>query len=312
MQRGEVVGPPRHVVVLGASGLLGHVVYEQMLQSARAVTAVMRRPLDDVSWWPPFGDPPPHAGVIDGIDATDWDAIETVLDRLDPDVVVNCIGVTPRRAAASDAIAAIRLNALLPHLLATWAAPSGRRLITISTDCVFGHEPGGFVETSPPTATDLYGRTKALGEVVGSGVITLRTSFVGRELSDRTELLEWFLQRSGGEAAGYADVWYSGVPVDDVASVIRRLAVDRRDLDGLFHLAADEPISKLELLGLANAAFGADVAITRDSSVTSHRTLDGAALRAELGLAPVDWAAGLERLASDHRYDLRPHARMAS
>lgn len=311
MQRGDIAAASRHAVVLGASGLLGHVVFGRLLDDGGRVTGVMRRSLDDVMWWPPFRELPSGARLVDGVDATDWERLSALLDELAPDVIVNCVGLTPRRADAADAIAAIRVNALLPHLLAAWAAPTGCRLIHVSTDCVFGHEPGGFTETSPALAQDLYGRSKALGEVI-DGAVTLRTSFVGRELCGGTELLDWFLGCAGGTVSGYADVWYSGVPVDTVAEVIARLAGERRDLVGLHHLAADEPISKLDLLRLADTAFSAGVTIVADSSFTSHRTLDGSRLRSELGLGPVDWEAALARLAEDRRYELRPHDRVAT
>ena len=48
-----------------------------------------------------------------------------------------------------------------------------------------------------PDADDLYGRTKLLGEVVGPGCLTLRTSIIGRELRGAHGLLEWFLASSG-------------------------------------------------------------------------------------------------------------------
>lgn len=309
--RGRRAGD-HHAVVLGAAGLLGHAVVDALLPVVGRVTALIRRPQRDVSWWPPFDGTGAGAGagveVTDGVDASRWDELGARLDELAPDTIVNCAGVTPRRAAAADPVAAIAVNSLLPHQLARWAAGSGCRLITISTDCVFPHEPGGFTESDPPTATDLYGRTKALGEVTDGAAVTLRTSFVGRELVGGTELLEWFLSNAGGTVPGYAEVWYSGLPVRDVAATIARLATTHRELVGLHHLAAPEPIAKLDLLRLADEAFATGVTIVPDRSVVSHRTLDGRRLASLLPIEPVRWDVAFAELAADRRYDRRPGA----
>ena len=318
MQRGavdpashDVAGAlPDHVVVLGASGLLGHVVYDTMITNVAQVTGVMRRSREHVAWWPPFSGSSPRARLIDGIEASDWSVLVRLLDELRPDTIVNCVGVTPRRSDASDTVAAIRINALLPHLLAEWASTAGCRLITVSTDCVFGHEPGGFTESSVTNASDLYGRTKALGEVTNESAVTIRTSFVGLELVNRTELLEWFLGHANGQVAGYGNVWYSGVPAAMVAAVVLMLTGTHRDVVGLHHLAAPEPISKLDLLRAANDAFESNVTIVPDGAPASHRTLDGSGLHERLSLGPVDWQGAFTALARDHRYDLREPARV--
>lgn len=301
---------PHHVAVIGAAGLLGHVVVETLLDGVDEVTGTLRRPRADVEWWPPFRDENDRLRLIDGVDATDWPQLSRLLDQIQPDTIVNCAGVTPRRREAADAVEVIGVNSLLPHQLARWGATAGCRLINISTDCVFGHEPGGFTEDDTPTATDLYGRTKALGEVDGGDAITIRTSFVGRELVGHTELLEWFLSNAGRTVEGFGEVWYSGVPVATVADVVLRLATTHRQLSGLYHLAA-EPISKLDLLRVANDAFGARVTILPDTTTTSHRTLDGTRLREVLPIDPVDWSHALSQLADDARYDLRADARLS-
>lgn len=301
---------PRHIAVIGAAGLLGHVVVETLLGGVDEVTGTLRRPRADVEWWPPFCEENDRLRLIDGVDATDWPQLARVLDEIQPDTIVNCAGVTPRRREASDPAEVIGVNSLLPHQLARWGAAAGSRLITISTDCVFGHEPGGFTEDDTPTATDLYGLSKALGEVDNGDTITIRTSFIGRELVSNTELLEWFLSNAGRTVEGYGDVWYSGVPVATVAAAVLRLATTHRELTGLYHLAA-EPISKLDLLRVANEAFDSGVTILPDTTTTSHRTLDGTRLREVLPVEPVDWSRALSELADDHRYDLRADARLA-
>ena len=54
-----------------------------------------------------------------------------------------------------------------------------------------------YTEEDPADAEDLYGRSKLLGEVTASDCLTLRTSFIGPELSGSAGLLAWFLTNVG-------------------------------------------------------------------------------------------------------------------
>lgn len=292
------------VVVLGASGLLGHVMVDRLVAHGAPVTAVMRSTMTEVMWWPTFELLRGVGGIVDGIDVRAWESVERVLEDRRPTAIVNCAGVTPRRDQIVDPAATVQVNSVFPQQLAAWASRHDARLVSVSTDCVFGHEPGGFTEADPPSAVDLYGRSKALGEVTGSGVVTLRTSFVGRELRHRTELLEWFLAQRGGRVSGFVNVWYSGVSVGHVADVIVDLVTTHAHIDGLFHLANEQPISKYDLLRLAGAAFDADVCIDRHEAEVSHRTLDGSALARLLPRRVPSWESMLAALAADGRYAL--------
>lgn len=135
--------------------------------------------------------------IIPGVDAENSDALAGVLRDVRPDVVINCVGLVKQLAAANDPLAAIPINAVLPHRLAGLCDLVGARLIHVSTDCVFNGRKGGYREDDTPDAEDLYGRSKLLGEVDYANAITLRTSIIGPELAGRNGLVEWFLNETG-------------------------------------------------------------------------------------------------------------------
>ena len=139
-----------------------------------------------------------------------------------PSVVVNCIGVVKQRAQGLQPVPCITINALFPHQLASALEGSGARLIHISTDCVFRGDRGAYTDTDLPDATDLYGVTKALGEVRSSRVLTLRTSVIGRELRYHQSLLDWFLMQEGHSIRGFRRVIWSGLSSIQFATVIDR------------------------------------------------------------------------------------------
>src|SRR4051812_2151452 len=97
------------VLVLGAAGMLGHVVLRTFADSAgyEAYGAVRRSPerLPAQS----------RARLLDGMDVRDDDALERLFREIRPDVVINCVGVVKQLAEADDPLVAIPINSLLPH-----------------------------------------------------------------------------------------------------------------------------------------------------------------------------------------------------
>ena len=130
-----------------------------------------------------------------GVDLENHDVLLGVLQQIRPDVIVNCAGLTKHKPEVDDPLITIPINTLMPHRLAKLCNLIGARLIHISTDCVFFGEKGKYLESDFADARDLYGKSKALGEVNYPNTITLRTSTIGHELNSAYGLLEWFLSK---------------------------------------------------------------------------------------------------------------------
>ena len=281
------------ILIMGGAGMLGHKLL-QVFRERHETWATFR------------ADRPPAtpAGLFDparsvtGVEATDTSAAVRAIARVRPDAVVDCIGIVKQRAAAKDPIAAIRVNALFPHLLSDACAAAGARLVHISTDCVFSGRRGGYVEGDPPDAEDLYGRTKLLGEVDAPHALTLRTSMIGRELSGHYSLLDWFLSQHNRTVRGYTNAVFSGLTTIALSRLIVDIVERLPGLSGLYHVSAD-PINKHDLLHLLNAAYGAGVTILPDDSLALDRSLDSSRFRAASGFQPAPWAAMVAELAAD-------------
>jgi dTDP-4-dehydrorhamnose reductase len=284
------------LLIVGGGGMLGH----KLWQMAR----------DQVETWATVRTVSPALdalGVVDertvtGVDVNRFETLEAALDRVRPDVVVNCVGVIKQLAAAKDPIASISINALYPHLLARAVRARGGRVIHISTDCVFDGDAagrtGGYTEATLTNATDLYGRTKAMGELTGPGALTVRTSIIGRELSGTSGLVEWFLSRRGGSADGYRGALFSGFTTAALAAILLRVIAEQPALEGLYHVSAPA-IDKLALLGRLNAAFAAGVTIAPRDEPRIDRRLDSARFQAATGITPPGWDAMIAALAAD-------------
>ncbi len=286
------------VVVLGASGLIGHKLFQTFTDRFDQCYAVLHRDKNIFADCGLFN----TDKVIDKVDATDFDHLQGVLHAVDPDVILNCVGITKRKPAVNDPIEAITTNCLLPHRLAQWGKNNDARVIHFSTDCVFNGELGNYNEQSDTTGEDAYGKTKALGEIRYPHSLTIRSSFIGRELSEKSELLEWFLAQRGGAIRGFTKAWYSGVSTIQMCRVIGDIIENHQDLGGLYQLAMPEPISKYDLLQLANKAFDAKVDIEPDDSFEIKPTLDGSKLKAAINVELPSWESMMTELAADPLY----------
>lgn len=225
--------------------------------------------------------------LIAGVDVLDQDALVAAMAQVRPNVVVNCIGLIKQHGAAKDPLVALPLNAMLPHRIARLCALIGARMVHISTDCVFDGAKGGYLESDPSDAVDLYGKSKFLGEVHARHAITLRTSIIGHELGRASSLVGWFLSQEGS-VKGFTRAIFSGLPTVTLAGVIRDQVLPAPDLSGLYHVAA-EPISKYDLLSLIAQTYGKDTTLIADPSLVIDRSLNGSRFVTATGYTVPPW-----------------------
>lgn len=280
------------VLILGAGGMLGHKL-AQVFQKELDVWATVR----SVSRFDEriYG----NTNIVENINVENIETVERAVGEIKPGVIINAVGIIKQLPTAKNVIKTLRVNSIFPHQLAETANAHGARLITISTDCVFNGKKGKYVETDVPDAEDLYGKSKNLGEVSAENCLTLRTSIIGRELNTAHSLIEWFLSNAGKTVKGYTNAIYSGFPTVIMAEIIRNLIVNHPTLEGLFHVSS-EPISKFDLLNLANAAYETKVNIEPSDDYRIDRSLDSTKFRQATGFVPPEWGEMIKRMAADN------------
>jgi dTDP-4-dehydrorhamnose reductase len=273
----------KRVLVMGASGMLGNAVLRLFSQSSGYVafgsvrSSVARRLLPDSL----------QENVITGVDVENIDSLMHLFSVVRPDIVINCVGLVKQLTEADDPLAAIPINALLPHRLARLCEVARARFVHLSTDCVFSGAKGMYTESDAADAIDLYGRSKYMGEVDYPHAITLRTSIIGHELDGARSLVGWFLSQEGS-VKGFKRAIFSGLPTVEVARVIRDHVIPHPELRGLYHLSAT-PINKFELLALVAETYGKSIEISADEKLVIDRSLDSTRFRQATGFAPKPW-----------------------
>lgn len=279
-----------NILILGISGMLGNAMFrlmsadsEHRVHGTTRGRSALRHFSADLS-----------ERILFDVDVENHDSLVRVFGITRPDVVVNCIGIVKQLENSKDPLLAVPINSLLPHRLAALCNAADARLIHISTDCVFSGSKGNYIEADFPDASDLYGRTKLLGEVDYPNAITLRTSIIGHELIGQRSLLCWFLAQEK-VAKGFTRAIFSGLTTVELAKVIRDFVLPRPDLHGLFHVAAT-PINKYDLLCLIAQTYQKKIEIVADDSLVIDRSLNAARFSQFTGYIAPPWSQLIEQM----------------
>ncbi|MBS3937989.1 MAG: SDR family oxidoreductase [Peptococcaceae bacterium] len=274
----------KRVLVLGISGMLGSALFRAYSGDPDLLTFGTVRNESDLVYF----NPKLHERIIANIFIENELNLLSAFSKSRPTVVINCIGIIKQLPTAHDHIQSIVTNSLWPHRLAKYCYAFGAKLIHISTDCVFSGKYGRYKEDDLPDASDLYGRTKLIGEVTYKNTITLRTSIIGHELKHAMSLVDWFLSQKN-TVRGFTNAIFSGLPTTEVARVIKEYVIPYDSLNGLYHLSVD-PINKFDLLSLIGHVYGHEIKIVPDDELKIDRSLDSSRFQMATGFNPKPWS----------------------
>jgi dTDP-4-dehydrorhamnose reductase len=222
------LNPPR-ILLLGADGQVGWELRRALL---------------------PLGDVRPLNRTQ--ADLGDLDALRTVLQREQPELIVNAAAYTAVDKAETDPELAQRINAAAPGVLAAWAAEHHAMLVHYSTDYVFDGAkpaPGSYTEADTPNPQSAYGRSKLAGEqaITASGCrhLILRTSWVyaARGGNFAKTMLKLAAERDSLRviADQFGAPTSAELIADVTAQMLQRLRTDSalaQQASGLYHLTA--------------------------------------------------------------------------
>ena len=291
------------VCILGSGGMLGHMLV-RVLSETHDVYGTSKQEWSTTSSLAKFLS---KEKLIAGVDAKDITTISDFFRERQFDVVINCIGIVKQRGHRTSDDEMIEINSHFPHKLLSICDASGARLIHISTDCVFSGTKGNYVVTDNPDPIDIYGSSKLAGEIVDDHNLTIRTSHVGRELTNFTSFFEWILNNRGKKVAGYSNAIYSGLTTFSLSVVINSLLTTSSRVSGLVHVASN-PISKFQLITELNNRLGLGIDIEIDESVVLNRSLRSSDQITQLGIEIPSWDQMLDYFCEDQAtYDFVTH-----
>jgi dTDP-4-dehydrorhamnose reductase len=191
--------------------------------------------------------------VIQGGLSFEWekDSIRELMEFVQPDFVINCIGMIPQRAPRESRNRCFEVNASLPHEIARACEDMGCVSIEIATDCVYSGQDGPHFENSTTTCLDEYSRSKRAGEVHSTNVSTFRCSIIGTNPTDKVSLLGWLLnQPQNAKIQGFTNHLWNGVTTLAYSKIVLGIIRNRNPMSmgRTLHVLPRDDISKFELL----------------------------------------------------------------
>src|SRR3989344_574051 len=253
----------KSILVLGASGMLGSMVYDYLSKHSRhRVEGTTRRRTKK--------------------DYRHFDAINFLYQEKKYqflkyfNYLVNCIGIIKPYCEDNDPegiFQAISINALFPYRLSRFLQGSKTKVIQITTDCVYSGKSGNYYEDSRHDSLDVYGKTKSLGEVIANNFLNIRCSIIGFESGRNVSLLGWFLsQKNGAQLKGYAHHKWNGITTLQFAQLCQSIIDDNsfdqlRKTNHVYHYHPNKAVNKFELLKIFADVFCKDYVIEKVSDV---------------------------------------------
>ena len=149
-----------NILILGIDGMLGNMLANVFSQKSSGKLFFTSRRDEHVNEY--------LNGEIINFDALSM-GFTSLVSTVQPDFVINCIGVIKPLIKESDrksVINAQTINSFLPLNIATSTNEFNFKYLQIGTDCVFNGEKGMYSEESNTDAIDVYGKTKIAGEIM--------------------------------------------------------------------------------------------------------------------------------------------------
>lgn len=182
------------------------------------------------------------------------------------DYVVNCVGIIKPEINILNAQSlknAIYVNSIFPKMLALSNKDKKRRIFQIATDCVFSGKKGKYNENSSHDDLEIYGLSKSLGEIRSENFYNIRTSIIGKELSTKKSLLEWFINNNDLSMNGFVNHNWNGVTTEAFGEAIYSIIHHNLVIPNNLHLIPKDQVTKYQLLELFKQRFKLKVKINK-------------------------------------------------
>jgi dTDP-4-dehydrorhamnose reductase len=246
-------------------------------------------------------------------DLTNLDQIKQVIDKNQPEMIINPAAYTKVDQAEDEPELAFKINRDAPKVMAEKAREYNIPFIHFSTDYVFnGEKKGAYVEDDPTHPLGVYGQSKCAGEEatqeVGGLIYIFRTSWVYSTIGHNFYLTLKKLSQERDELKVVAD--QIGVPTSNqfIAEQMQAIIPQLNDNNtGVYHLVPDGSCSWHEftkaIISQANPQFNLENlhAITTDEFPTKTKRpknsiLNNAKIKQTFNLEFSHWKETLEKV----------------
>lgn len=254
----ETRGRYLKLLITGASGLLGSKISELAIGKNCQVYSAYNQ------------DKPLHGAPIQ-FDISDGKTVETILEKIKPDVVVHAASLTDVDKCELEKELAWKVNVEGTKAIAESCKKYQAFLIYISTDYVFDGEKGMYTENDNPAPINYYGLTKLKAEEhVNASTdehCIARTSVIYGSIpaAGKVNFSLWLLNKLKKKEAVkiVTDQWTSPTLNTNLAYMI--LEIMERRIVGIYHLAGATRINRYDFSKLIAQTFNLDATLLMPS-----------------------------------------------
>jgi dTDP-4-dehydrorhamnose reductase len=196
-----------------------------------------------------------------------------------PTHIINGVGIVKPRideAKPDSVLNAIQVNSLFPRSIGSYCEANQVHLIQIATDCVYSGIKGAYFENDLHDPTDVYGKTKSLGEISGNWITLIRCSIIGREDENKYSLVEWVNSQSlNASVNGFTNHNWNGVTTKVFGMISAGIVKRNIPPVGGVHLIPKDKVNKFELVNMIKNGLGRnDIRVKEfEANVVIDRTL---------------------------------------
>lgn len=248
------------ILITGASGLLGANFVLVALHRAENVLATY------------YQHPIHFSGArCVRVDLTNHRDTDELVYSTMPTWIVHCAALTDVDWCEQHPDETWLVNHDVTRNLAIAARHVNSRFIFISTDSVFDGERGDYAEIDQPRPLNVYSRSKLAAEkAVQEHVehrLIVRTNIYGWNVQDKFSIAEWMLGRleDSQTLPAFQDVLFTPILVNDLSEIV--LAMMKRKLAGLYHVAGSQACTKYEFAAALANVFGFDPTLIKAVSI---------------------------------------------
>lgn len=213
------------ILIIGASGFLGSKLYSCLSIDNNVIGTYFSRPMKNLRQ----------------LDVSDQKAVESFLQTIHPNVIIDCGGMTRPDICESDKKRAYQVNVQGVRNIMHFTSS---KIIYFSTDYVFDGQKGFYSEEDKPNPINHYGWTKHEAEKIilaaGTDNVVIRVSGIYGHNPNNNEFLSSLEKTSTITRA--CDCYSSNILMDDIINNIDFF----KSTYGLFHLTDNEALSRSE------------------------------------------------------------------
>ena len=271
----------KRYLILGASGLLGMKLLDHFHQSHGTFFGNKLGDVENTSF----------------LDINNIESLRALLRKVQPEVVINCIGMTNVDLCEQLPEQCWELNCWQPHLVAQECRAQSIKYVHVSTDHFLNLSGVKLKEHDIPTALNQYGLSKLNAEkfilLANKESLIVRSNFFHFNLNTPRTFLDILVKNIWNKKTSYSfsDVIFTPISTFLLATYIEKL-VDI-DFSGIINISGSETLSKFEfhdaVLKEINSLTGFHLPALLDSiklraSRPSYMALDNNLLQNLLGI----------------------------